>query len=192
MAEERGVCDILARLGRAASHRGRVSIGHVAQAVGSRGYGAFLLVPALIELTPVGGIPGVPTVLASIIILFAAQMVFGRRHLWLPRLLARRSLSEERLAKAVDKMKPVGQWLDRWFHGRLTVLTNGPFARMAAALCIVLALTVPPLEFLPFASSGPMAAIAMFGLALLVRDGALMIAASLLAGGAAFVVIGVV
>ena len=46
----------------------------------------------------------------------------------------------------------------------------------------LLALTVPPLELLPFASSAPMAAIAMFGLALLVHDGALMIAAWLLAG----------
>jgi len=54
--------------------------------------------------------------------------------------------------------------------------------RLSAVACILLALTVPPLELLPFASSAPMAAIAMFGLALLVHDGALMIAAWLLAG----------
>lgn len=44
---------------------------------------------------------------------------------------------------------------------------------------------VPPLELFPFASSAPMAAIAPIGLALLLRDGALMVVASLLACGAA-------
>lgn len=55
---------------------------------------------------------------------------------------------------------------------------------MAAGLCILLALTVPPLELLPFATTAPMAAIAAFGLALLVRDGLLMVIATLLAGAA--------
>jgi hypothetical protein len=39
---------------------------------------------------------------------------------------------------------------------------------------------LPPLELLPFASTAPMAAIATFGLALLVRDGVLMLVATCL------------
>ena len=53
---------------------------------------------------------------------------------------------------------------------------------MVVALCC----TVPPLELIPFASSAPMLAIAAFGLAILVRDGLLMLVAlalSLLAVG---------
>ncbi|HSJ79430.1 MAG TPA: exopolysaccharide biosynthesis protein, partial [Erythrobacter sp.] len=38
--------------------------------------------------------------------------------------------------------------------------------------------TVPPLELVPFGSTAPMLAIAAVGLALLVRDGLLMIAAT--------------
>lgn len=59
----------------------------------------------------------------------------------------------------------------------------------AAVIVIVLCRTVPPLEFFPFASSAQMLAIAAFGLALTVRDGALMLAAltlgvaALVAGG---------
>ena len=49
--------------------------------------------------------------------------------------------------------------------------------RIAGAVVIALAATVPPLELLPFASSAPMLAIAAFGLALLVRDGLLMLIA---------------
>ena len=42
---------------------------------------------------------------------------------------------------------------------------------------MLLALTVPPLEFIPFASTAPMATIALIGIALLVHDGWLMLAA---------------
>ena len=65
--------------------------------------------------------------------------------------------------------------IDRLFHGRLTWLTQAPFDRIIAAICILLALTVAPLEVVPFASAAPMGTIAMFGLALLVKDGLLVL-----------------
>jgi hypothetical protein len=49
---------------------------------------------------------------------------------------------------------------------------------------ILLACAVPPLELLPLATTAPMLAIAAFGLAITVRDGALMIAAMVLAATA--------
>ena len=48
---------------------------------------------------------------------------------------------------------------------------------MAAAMCVVLAAFVPLFEMVPFAGIAPMSAIAAFGLAILVRDGALMLSA---------------
>ncbi len=191
MAEgDQSVGNVFDHLDESARQRDEVSVDDIVKALGDRSYGPFLIVPALLELSPIGGVPGVPTVLATIIILFAGQMVFGREHFWMPQLLSERSVSANRLKKATQKMRPLVGWLDRWFHGRLPMLTTGPFIRIAAVACIILALTVPPLELIPFASSAPMAAIAMFGLALLVRDGALMIAASLLAAVAVAVVFG--
>ena len=182
MAEEpHSIGDILERLEGIAEKKEQTTIGDMVEAFGTRSYGPFLIVPSLIELSPIGGIPGVPSVLAAIIILFAGQIALGRSQFWVPKLLANRSVKSERLKKATGKLRPIGDWLDRWFHGRLPALTKGPFIRVAAVACILLALTVPPLELLPFASSAPMLAIAMFGLALLVRDGVLMIAASVLA-----------
>ncbi len=55
---------------------------------------------------------------------------------------------------------------------------------MGAAACLLLCLTVPPLELFPFASTAPMAAIALFGLAMTLRDG-LVMALAFLASGAA-------
>lgn len=178
MAEsDQTVDSILDDLERAATDADRVSIGDVIEVLGGRGFGPLLLVPALIEITPIGGIPGVPTFLAFIIVMISVQMVFGRDHAWLPGFVERRNVSGDRLAEAVRTLRPVGRRLDRWFHGRLRSFTGPRPRRIAAAASIVLCLTVPPLELLPFASTAPMLAIAMFGLAMTLRDGRLMAAA---------------
>ena len=182
--------DILDQLEGLADEQDRVSLGDALEAFGNRSYGPFLLVPALIEMSPIGGIPGLPTVLAAVIVLFAAQIVWGRQHLWLPGILRRRSAKAETVRKATDKLRGFARWADQWFHGRLPALAGGVFVRVAAGASIALALTVPPLELLPFASTAPMAAIAAFGLALLVRDGLLMLVAIALAGIAIAVGVG--
>lgn len=162
----------------------RVVVGDLIDAIGTRSYGPFLIVPALIELSPVGGVPGVPTVIAAIVVLFAAQMLWGRKRLWVPDWLAGRTLAAHQLQRMVKALRPVALRLDQWFHGRLQALTSGLWVRLAALACVALAALVPPLELVPFASSAPMGAIALFGLALMVRDGVLMLAASVLACGA--------
>lgn len=178
--EPKSVGDILDRLKEIAEKDDKVSLGDIAQTFGSRSYGPFLMVPAIIEETPIGAIPGVPTTIALIIASFAVQILFGRKHLWLPGFVKRRTVKADTLGKTSDKLRGLARTLDRWFHGRLEKLTQGPFLKAAAMIVILLCCTVPPLELLPFASSVPMAAIAMFGLAMLVRDGALMIVALLL------------
>ena len=60
------------------------------------------------------------------------------------------------------------------------VLTSSPADRLVGACCCALALAVPPLELLPFATFIPMAAIAVFGLSLVARDGVLVLGGLLL------------
>ncbi|ANU06679.1 exopolysaccharide biosynthesis protein [Paraurantiacibacter namhicola] len=174
------VGDILDNLSEQASDGKPVSVGDIAHTFGARTFGPAIMVPALLELTPVGAIPGVPTTLAAIIALVAAQKMLGMSHLWIPGFLKRREVSAEKMDKAVGKLRPLAKFMDKHFHGRLERLTHAPFSRIAAGVVILLCCTVPFLEVLPFASSGPMLAIAMFGLAVLVRDGALMIVALLI------------
>ncbi|QIG81903.1 exopolysaccharide biosynthesis protein [Stakelama tenebrarum] len=181
--------DALERLAESAD---TVSIGDFLAGLGQRGYGPILLVPALLEITPVGGIPGVPTFLAAIIITFAVQILIGHTHLWLPGFIERRRISSGKLCDATAKLRGTARFLDRWVHGGLPTLTRAPIPRIAAAIVILLACTVPPLELLPFASTAPMAAIAAFGLALLVRDGLLMAVAGVLAMAALGVGFGLV
>ncbi len=166
------ILDGLAEQGR---EQDQVSVDDMKKAVGQRSYGPFLLVPALLEMSPIGGIPGLPTVIALLIVIVAVQMLLGRDHLWIPGFLGRRSVEGERLEKATDKMRGIAGWADRLFHGRLTFMTRGIWVRIIALLCILLCLTVPGLELIPFASTFPMAAIALFGMALLVGDGLLVL-----------------
>ncbi|HJS03018.1 MAG TPA: exopolysaccharide biosynthesis protein [Variovorax sp.] len=176
--EVHSVSDILDTLERSATRSSEVSGGEIVQAFGGRSYGPFLILPALLELSPLGGLPGVASAMALLVVLVATQLLRGKRCCWLPEFMAKRSIHSDKLTKAIAKMRPLGRWLDKWFHGRLRSLTRRPFVRTGAIACILLAMAVPLFELVPFASTAPMAAIALFGLALLVHDGALMIAAS--------------
>lgn len=187
------VGEILDCLDEVAKEHRKVSIGDILDAIGNRSYGPALMIPALLELTPIGAIPGVPTFIAVILGLIALQMLFGKRHLWLPGFIRNRSVSAEKVEKSSKKLRKMAAFLDKWFHGRLKALTTGVPVRIAAVLIIGLCATVPPLELLPFASSGPMLAVAAFGLALMVRDGLLMLIAtalSLAAFGLGFTMMG--
>lgn len=163
--------DLLAQASR------RVCIGDVMEAFGNRSFGPAIALPALFELSPLGAVPGIPTLLAAFIVFFAAQMAVGRNHLWIPGFVARRSLPSGKLRAAVKRLRPWGVKADRIFDRRLPALTRPPWSRVVAMGCMGLALTVPPLELIPLATSIPMAVLAVTGLALVVRDGALLLAA---------------
>ncbi len=174
------VFDDIAALGE---KQEKVSLADMRDAVGQRGYGPFLFVPAILEVSPVGGIPGVPTLLGIIVAIFALQMLAGRKHFWIPGFLGRRSVNGDKLQKAVDKMRPVLRFLDRVIRPRLSWMTRKPFLQITAALCVLCAALAPPLELVPFASSLPFGAIALFGLGLTAHDGIVVVLGMALAMG---------
>ncbi|RJY09626.1 exopolysaccharide biosynthesis protein [Aurantiacibacter aquimixticola] len=171
------VGEILDGLQELAERNDSVTVDNVMDAFGARTFGPAIMIPALLELTPIGAIPGVPTFLAVTIVLIAVQKAIGREHVWLPGAILNRSVASGKIQSGVEKLRPVARFMDRHFHGRLKWIARKPFSRIAAGIVVLLCLTVPFLEVLPFASSVPMLAIAAFGLAVLVRDGALMILA---------------
>ena len=179
---------ILDELDKAASGGDEVSVGDVAEVFGSRGAAPFLIVPPILVISPLGGIPVLPTLMALLVAIFAAQIAWGRKDPRIPGFLARRTVDARKLTDSTDRMRPVADRLDRWFHDRLSALTTDRVQRVAMVLVLVLCAMVPPLELLPFAAGMPMAAVLLFGLALLFRDGLLMavaFAASVAAIGAA-------
>lgn len=180
--EPHSMGDVLGELDELAANHDEVRVADVLDDFGARSFGPFIMIPAVLEITPVGGIPGVPTVLALFIALIAVQLLIGRDHVWMPQFVQRRAVGSKKLHKAVGKLKGMANFLDRHSKGRLEGLTKGTAFKLVAAVIIALCCTVPPLEFLPFASTIPMLAIAVLGLALTVRDGALLLGSLLFAG----------
>ncbi len=179
--EPESVEDVIGELDDLAAKGDSVCVADVLDDFGKRSFGPFIMLPALLELTPVGAIPGIPTFLASVIALVAVQLLLGKEHVWLPGFVQNRAVESKKLHKGITKLRGTARWLDEHSRDRLEPLTKGIWIRLAALAIIILCVTVPPLEVVPFASSAPMLAIATIGLALIVRDGLVMLAALLLA-----------
>lgn len=171
--------EVIDRVAGAAEERATVNLGELLEAVGRRSFGPLLLLAGVIAVSPLSGIPGIPTTLGCIVILIAVQLLMKRDHFWLPRWALRRSLRRENLDKAVRFMRRPARRVDRVLRERLTVLTQGPATHGIAVLCGLIALTMPPLEIVPFAASTAGAALSGFGLALIARDGLMAIGALL-------------
>lgn len=173
----RSISDVNDGLEELASEEEKVRIADVLSKFGERSFAPVMLVFALVEISPLGAIPGVPSFLALCVAIVAVQLLFARETIWVPSWIACRSVSGKKLGRATDKIEGVASWLDGLAKGRLQVLTRGPALQFTAAIILALCLLVPPLEVLPWASAGPMLAIALISLAIMVRDGLAMLAA---------------
>lgn len=165
--------DVLSALEAAADEGERTSVHQIRDHLGSHGIAASLLILGLLAVSPVGDIPGVPTVMAVLIFAAGIQLAMGKDRLWLPGFLGRRTVRSAHIVKAVRFMRPVLRFVGRFVGRRLTALVTGPGARIVGVLCALLALSLPPLEFIPFGATIPSGGIAVFGLALTTQDGVL-------------------
>lgn len=178
-SQDNKLSDLVKRLGELGERKDQVSVHDIRGMLGERSFGPLIALPALIEITPIGGIPGVPTLIAVMITLVCAQMLFGRNHLWLPNVLERKTLAGDRVKDGMKWLERPAGWIDRVLRPRLSWFSGTVGLRIVALLCILLCITVPPLELLPFASTIPMGAIALMGLGLMVRDGLVILIAVL-------------
>ncbi len=156
---------------RPAPGASRVSVADVLARVGGRSFPAVILVPAIILVSPVSGIPGTPTIGALIVLLITAQALLGRKHLWLPRFLRDRSIAADRMSSALAWLARPAAWMDRHTHNRLRLLTTGPTRLFAYAATAIIAASWPLLELVPFVTSFGAGSVAMIMFGLMTRDG---------------------
>lgn len=164
---------MLDQLEAIASDRHFVSVDQMLEAIGQRSFGPLLLIPGLIVLSPVGGMPGVPTFVALLVGTAAAQLVIGRCYIWLPRWLLKRKAPQAHLHRAIRFIRPFATYSEKLARPRLRGLTGSRGTRVVAFFCLCICLLMPPLEIVPFANSMCGAALSVFGLALIARDGVL-------------------
>ena len=155
----------------------RLSFTALAAQLRSRAWGGLLFIFAAINMLPLP--PGTSAFFALPILIVSAQMVFGRTSPWFPGRLDRRGVTKQELGRLVGKIHWLESRVERIFKPRLSRLTGPNAARLIGVVCFLLALVaaIP----IPLFHVAPAAAILLFGLALIYRDGALVIAASVAA-----------
>lgn len=152
----------------------RLSFSQLATELHSRAWGGLLFIFAAINVLPLP--PGTSAFFALPILIVSAQMVFGRASPWFPARLDRRGVTKEELQRLVGKIEWLELRVERIFKPRLPRLTGPTAARLIGLVCFLLALiaAIP----VPLFHIAPAAAIVLFGLSLIYRDGALVIAAA--------------
>jgi len=164
--------DLLDRLDQAATPERPIHLGTVLDAAGRRSFAPFLLIAGLITVTPlIGDIPGVPSLMAALVILASSQLLCGRDSVWLPRRLVTRRIDYPRFAKTLAWLRRPARGIDRMLKPRLVWLTRSPAHLAIAVTCLGISLAMPPMEVIPFSANLAGLALTLFGLALIARDG---------------------
>ena len=140
--------------------------------LGRSAFGMFLFVSVLPGFVPIPGFAGV--VSGPLVALIGLQLIVGLRKPWVPAFIGRRGPRRSTMARFCDRISPAMARLEHLVRPRLRALTR---SRMANAytgvllICLGLLLALPlPMTNFVFAGT-----LLLFALALMERDGALML-----------------
>jgi len=158
-----------------------VSVGEIIEALGNRGYAVLMLILALPNLFPIY-IPGLSPVTGLPLIYICWQLVIGRPVPRLPKWLNQRKISAQRFASVMRRVLPALRGVERVLKPRLIDLVSQRGERIIGIGCLLmLTILINPL---PATNWLPALAISCAALAILERDGLLVIAGILVGIGA--------
>ena len=178
------VRDIVDRL-EACAGGDEVALGDLVRAFGAASFVSVMMVPALLVVSPMSGIPFFSSVCGITIAFIAGQMLFRRTHLYLPETVTRRRVPGDKLRTALQKTRRVADFLDRHTRkGRLRRLVGNGGRTVPHLLCAISGVLMPVLELVPFSSSVLGMGVLCFSIALLTRDGVFVLIGLAIVGGA--------
>ena len=146
-----------------------VSMGWLMEQLGGRSFGLALLVMGVLGL-----LPGISTIAALMVVWLAVQMMLGHEAAVLPRLVARRSIGVERLARLIGIVAPWLAWLERLVQPRWPILFQTT-ERLTGLTMLLLGLSM--LLPVPFSQIVPAPVIMLLALAYLEEDGIALVLA---------------
>jgi hypothetical protein len=148
-----------------------VSVGDLIDRLDSRAHGVLLLVLALPMCIP--NVPGISTIFGFLMMLPALQLVMGSRRLWMPARVRHWSVDANALRKTLTAAIPALRRIEYLIKPRWSRLTRFPVTILVGVQTLLMAfiLILP----IPFANWPPGMTVAMTALALLQRDGVLML-----------------
>lgn len=153
--------------------QGELTYQRILQVLGERAFGIVLLFFALPSALPFSAIPGISVIFSVPIVLFACQMVFARKTLWLPKFIAKRTIHQETISKVIHSAVPYLIKIEyllkpRWafMTSRFMEIING---FIIFCLAILLMLPIPLSNFI-FATL-----LIVFSLGLIEKDGLFLV-----------------
>lgn len=165
----------------------RLRLGDLFRGLGDRSFGMLLIAATAPAFIPIPGVAGALS--GPLVMLVGVQLLLRLRQPWLPGFLARRGPNRGTMARLRDLLAP---WLGRLEHvvrPRATIMLDHWLPDIVTGLLVLvlgLLLSLP----IPFTNYVLAALLLLFALALLERDGVLLVVAWL-SGLAAIVVFGV-
>ena len=170
----RALSDLLDDLERS-STGDSIAVGDVVESLGDRSFASLMLIFSLISTSPASAIPGLTTLVGATVFLMTAQMIAGRKSLWLPGVITRRRMSTLMLRTGIDWLRRPLRFVERFLKARLTFLLHRPWIFVPLVCILGLTLVMPVMELIPASGSIASAAIALFAAGLLTRDGGLVL-----------------
>lgn len=148
-----------------------VSVGQLIDRLDSRAHGMLLLVLALPMCVP--NVPGISTIFGVLMLAPALQMVFGSRRLAVPQRVREWRISGDALRRTFHLAIPSLKRVEYLIKPRWSRLTRFPITIIVGLQTLLMALVL--ILPIPFANWPPGMTVAMTALALLQRDGILML-----------------
>lgn len=173
MSDPANLQQVLDRISQSAVSRHRVTFGDIVDTVGSRSFGPILMIIGILLLSPLSGIPGVPTLSGLLILFIAVQILILDEGFWLPPWIMDRHLPSDKLLRGIRYIEPAADFIDARLHPRLVPVVRGPGSYLLGGVCVLIACAMPLMEIIPFSATAAGFALAVFGLAMVSLDGLL-------------------
>ena len=171
--QEHALSDVLGRL-EESLQGDSVTVQDIVQKLGHKSFAALMLIFSLISTSPASAIPGITAIVGVVVFILVAQMILGRKCVWLPQFITRRRLSTQKLCKGIGWLRKPVRSVERLLKARFTFLLHRPWLYLPLVLILALSLFMPFMEVVPTSGSIASAVIALFAAGLLMRDGALV------------------
>lgn len=173
MAPEVSTRALLDRFAEGGAHD-TLRLGELFQGLGDRAFGMLLMAATAPAFIPIPGLAGALS--GPLVMLVGVQILIRLRQPWLPGFIARRGPTRGTMARLRDLLAPWLRRLERLVRPRLVVMLDHWLLDVITGLLVLvlgLLLSLP----IPFTNYALAALLLLFALALLERDGALMIVA---------------
>lgn len=181
MSEERprALSEVLERLEHAVNGQS-ITVQDMMDELGRKSFAAMIMIFALLAASPASAVPGLTATVGLAVAVMVVQMLAGRDHVWLPHFLACRRIPSQRVCQAIGWLRKPVHAVERVLRPRMTFLMKRPWLYLPLTIMLCIALFMPFMEIVPTSGSIASTVVALFAAGLLVRDGAVIFAATLL------------